>query len=218
MEPVSNHQIADIITETARLMEVHGVNEFKIKSMQNAAFNISRMESPLCKYSKQELEQIKGIGKSISEKIIEIVNTGTLPELKSLLNDTPSGVVEIMLIKGIGPKKAATVWKDLGVESPGELLYACNENRLTELKGFGSKTQEQIKKAIEFALGTKGFFHYAALEASASAMIDLLSETGWFPEVSLTGAIRRKCEILQDISILAATNDPEQTLERSEER
>ena len=214
MEPVSNHDIADIITETARLMEVHGMNEFKIKSMQNAAFNIGRMEMPLYKFSKQELEQIKGIGKSISEKVIEIVSTGTLPELNALLKDTPSGVVEMMQIKGIGPKKAATVWKDLGVETPGELLYACNENRLIELKGFGSKTQEQIKKAIEFAMGSKGFFHYAALEAPATAMIELLRKTGWFSEVSLTGAIRRKSEVLQNVSILAACDSQEQVIEK----
>src|SRR6187549_3710676 len=190
-EIMSNRDIADILSETARLMELHGINEFKIRSLSSAAFTISRLESPLHKLSQEDMEQIKGIGKSISLKVTQILQTGSLPEYETYLQETPAGVIQMMHIKGIGPKKVALLWKELGLESPGELLYACNENRLVELKGFGSKTQEQVRKAIEFSMNNKGLFHYAAIEQAAFDIVKNLEETGWFVNVSLTGDIRR---------------------------
>jgi len=207
MEELSNRDIADVFTETAKLMELHNANEFKLKSLQNAAFVISRLESPLIKMPSSELELIKGIGKSISQKITQILSTGTLDELETFLKETPTGVVEMMRIKGIGPKKVSVLWKQLGVETPGELLYACNENRLVELKGFGTKTQDQIKKAIEYKLSSKGYFHYAALEPLGEEIVTALNQSGLFSNVTLTGAIRRKCELLQQIEIIAAVQN-----------
>ncbi len=212
MQQLSNRDIADIISETAKLMELHNVNEFKLKSLQNAAFVISRLESPLTSVAPGELEMIKGIGKSISQKILQILQTGTLDELETYLKDTPGGVVEMMRIKGIGPKKVAVLWKQLGVESPGELLYACNENRLIELKGFGSKTQDQIRKAIEYSISSKGYFHFAALDHPAKEITEALKNSGLFSKAELTGAIRRKCELLQQIEILVAYNNPASVL------
>ncbi|MDQ3049519.1 MAG: helix-hairpin-helix domain-containing protein [Bacteroidota bacterium] len=207
MQQLSNRDIADVISETAKLMELHNVNEFKLKSLQNAAFVISRLEVPLSNVAPGELEMIKGIGKSISQKILQILQTGTLDELETYLKDTPGGVVEMMRIKGIGPKKVAVLWKQLGVESPGELLYACNENRLIELKGFGSKTQEQIRKAIEYRISSKGSFHFAALEHPAREILEALKNSDLFSKAELTGAIRRKCEVLQQIEIIAGRNN-----------
>jgi DNA polymerase (family 10) len=210
MHELSNRDIADILSETAKLMELHNANEFKLKSLQNAAFVISRLESPLLKVPANELELIKGIGKSISQKIIQILETGTLEEHTTFIRDTPSGVVEMMRIKGVGPKKVSLLWKQLGVETPGELLYACNENRLVELKGFGAKTQDQIKKAIEYMISSRGYFHYATLEPVAQEIVASLEQSGLFSKVSLTGAIRRKCEILQEIEIIVAAADTQE--------
>jgi len=204
---MNNREISNILSETARLMELHGINAFKIKSIQNAAFNISKLDVALNTLSISEIEQLKGIGKSISIKIQEIISSGTLNELEVFLNDTPHGVVEMMHIKGIGPKKVAVLWKSLGVETPGELLYACNENRLTELKGFGLKTQEQIKKAIEYFQSNKGLFHFAAVEKSAQNILELLVNIPGVKQVSFTGELRRKCEILDAMEFILETTD-----------
>ncbi|MCB0584757.1 MAG: DNA polymerase/3'-5' exonuclease PolX, partial [Phaeodactylibacter sp.] len=83
---------------------------------------------------------------------------------------TPEGIQEMLNIKGFGPKKIMAVWKGLGVESIGELLYAVNENRLVELKGFGKKTQEELKNQLEYYQRSKHKYHYAALEKEAEQL------------------------------------------------
>ncbi len=199
---MENKEISKVFSEAAKLMELHQANEFKIRSWQNAAFAIGRLETPLKVLSVEELNQIKGIGKSLSQKIFELLETGSLPDIEEYLEITPSGVVEMMRIKGIGPKKVALLWKELGVESPGELLYACNENRLIELKGFGKKTQDQIRSAIEYTISNKGFFHYAKLESVALEIVREMQNVNAFLHVELTGDIRRKCEVLSEIEII----------------
>src|SRR6202012_988302 len=111
---------------------------------------------------------------SVAAKVIELVQTGTMVELEELLAATPPGVVEMMHIKGIGPKKVAIIWRDLGIENTGELFYACNEKRLIEAKGFGLKTQEDIRKAIEFRMASNGKFLYAQVEKEANDLLDEL--------------------------------------------
>jgi DNA polymerase (family 10) len=146
---MENKPISRTLRLLSQLMELHEVNPFKIRSIANAAFKVDKLPYPAAGKSFEELEKIDGIGKSIATKIIELLQTGTMVELEELLAATPPGVVEMMGIKGIGPKKVATIWHELGIENTGELFYACNENRLIEAKGFGLKTQEDIRKAIE---------------------------------------------------------------------
>ncbi len=139
-------------------MELHNENPFKVKSVANAAFKVDKLPYPIFTKSLAEMEQVEGLGKSIAGKINELVQTNSIQELAELINQTPSGIIEMMQIKGIGPKKILVIWKDLGIDSVGELYYACNENRLIEAKGFGLKTQEEIKKKIEFQYGQQWAF------------------------------------------------------------
>lgn len=113
-----------------------------------------------------------------------------------------------MGIKGVGPKKVRQLWQELGIESTGELLYACNENRLVELKGFGSKTQEAIKQNIEFAQNNTGKLHYSRAEKISNEILDWMKKNNRsFEDFSLTGEMRRKNEIITKIEILASTNN-----------
>lgn len=203
---MTTEAIASAIKLTAQLMELHGENPFKIKSLQNAAFKLDKTSIDLSGKSLAELEALEGIGKSIAQKIHELQQTGSTRELDELLARTPAGVVEMISIKGIGPKKVAQLWKELGVESMGELLYACYENRLVDLKGFGTKTQEQVKKAIEFKMANAGNFHYATVEETAFNAVAFLKKQLGTELVSLTGSIRRKCEIISCVEIVAATD------------
>jgi DNA polymerase (family 10) len=193
---MQNSEIADLLNTTSRLMELHGENSFKARSYQSASFRIDKMKLPLQNMNEEELSNTEGIGQSLGRKIFQILNTGTFPELEELLNKTPDGVMEMMQIKGIGPKKVAVLWKELGVESPGELLYACNENRLLALKGFGAKTQEQIIKSIEFKNAAKGQFLYPDAELSGQELAGILKTLSGISNISESGELRRRCEIV----------------------
>ena len=201
---METEQIAKTLNLTAQLMELHNANPFKTKTIANAAYRLKKSSIDLSGKSKEELEKIEGIGKSIAQKIYELQTTGELSELNESLAITPIGVVEMMGIKGIGPKKVGQLWRELEIESIGELLYACNENRLITLKGFGAKTQEQVKKQIEFYQSNIGKFHYASVEEFALKLLDLLKKKYSTELVSLTGAMRRKCEIIEKIEIIIA--------------
>ena len=131
-------------------MELHGENPFKIKSYQQAYITLRKWGEPLADCSLEDLNAISGIGKAISEKIRELVETGGLATYRKYADQTPDGVIDLLDVPGIGPKKVRSLWKDLGVESVGELLYACNENRLIELKGFGVKTQADLIGKLDF--------------------------------------------------------------------
>lgn len=210
---MDNQKIADILESTAKLLELHGDNPFKIKSYLNAVNKIERQDEKLEGKSKEELEKMDGIGKSLSQKIFQLMQEQTFPELDELISKTPIGVMEMMKIKGIGPKKVAALWKELEIESPGELLYACNENRLVALKGFGQKTQETIKKSIEFSISQKGLFHYALAELNASFFMESVKKINPSIELMLVGEIRRKCEIVSDIQFISSTENQESLLD-----
>ena len=203
---MTTHEIAKALKLTAQLMELHEQNPFKIKSIANAAFKLNKSDIDLEGKTVQELEQIDGIGKGIAAKIYELQTTGHLKELKELVEITPPGVMEMLAIKGIGPKKVGQLWWELGIESTGELLYACIENRLLHLKGFGIKTQDEVKKQVEFYQSNIGWFHYASVEQYAIDIVKVLKEKYKTDLVSLTGAMRRKCEVIEKIEILIASD------------
>ncbi|MEY3437228.1 MAG: hypothetical protein RL335_1684 [Bacteroidota bacterium] len=180
-------------------MDIHGENPFKSKSYSAAAFTIDKLPIQLHTLSPSDIVATKGIGESTGRKILEILETGKLGVLDQLIALTPSGILDMLQIKGIGPKKINTIWKEMQIESLGELLYACNENRLLLYKGFGDKTQQHVKDAIEFFLSHQDQFLFAEVEAIALALKDQLQVL--FPEfkIELTGAIRRQLEIIREL-------------------
>ncbi|MCB0683585.1 MAG: DNA polymerase/3'-5' exonuclease PolX, partial [Saprospiraceae bacterium] len=133
---------------------------------------------------------------------------GRMETLERYRAQTPEGVQEMLAIKGFGPKKVRVVWKDLGVETIGELLYAVNENRLLELKGFGPKTQEELKHQLEYYQRSKDKFHWAALEAEAVAVRDHLRERLPGVQVEWAGAWRRGCNVVERIEVLVGAEGP----------
>ncbi len=189
-------------------MELHGENKFKIRSYSNAYMTLRKLQEPLAEMSEEEISQIKGVGKAISAKIRELVDTGEMQTLNKYLEKTPDGVVEMLSISGFGPKKVKTVWDELGVESVGELLYAVNENRLIELKGFGKKTQDDLKQKLEYFQRTRNQFHFASLEQAGEEVVSHLQKTlGNDTPVSLTGAIRRQAITLDGIDVLVGKTE-----------
>jgi DNA polymerase (family 10) len=206
---MENKPIARKLRLLSQLMELHEVNPFKIKSIANAAFKVDKLPFPIAGKTLEQLEKVDGIGKSIAGKIIELFETGTMAEIEELLAKTPEGVVEMMGIKGIGPKKVAIIWKELGIENTGELYYACNENRLIEAKGFGLKTQEEIRKAIEFRMASNGKFLFARVEKEANDLMDEVKAV--FPGAlkHFAGEFRRLNDIITEIVIVIGSIDQE---------
>ncbi|MBA2498640.1 MAG: DNA polymerase/3'-5' exonuclease PolX [Chitinophagaceae bacterium] len=193
---MENYEISDQFSLLAKLMDVHGENAFKSKSYSIAAFNIEKIEIPIRNIPREKLFSLKGIGESTGKKIIEILDTGELSALKTMIQKTPPGILEMMNIKGIGPKKINVIWKQLEIESLGELLYACNENRLLLYKGFGEKTQTNISHAIEFYMNNQGSYLFAQIEKYALQMDAALNKEFKSFKIQQTGLIRRQMETI----------------------
>ncbi|AZI26216.1 DNA polymerase/3'-5' exonuclease PolX [Pedobacter sp. G11] len=211
---MENKTIARTLRLLSQLMELHEENPFKIKSVANAYFKVDKLPFALKDKPVDEIDQVDGIGKSLAAKIIELLETGELQELNTILQQTPEGVVEMLGIKGIGPKKILIIWRTLGIETIGELYYACNENRLIEAKGFGLKTQEEIKNAIEFKLAANGRFLFAQVEAFAKNLQAQISE--WLIDVDnhsllgVAGQFRRSCEIIDELEFVIGAEHVEE--------
>jgi DNA polymerase (family X) len=209
---MTNEDIAEKLKWYADLSELHNGNPFKIKSYAAASFRIDKMPEPLAGKSIEELEKLEGVGKSVASKVYQLTTTGTFDDLEKLENDTPPGVQQLFTVKGIGPKKIAYIWQQLGIESIGELLYACNENRLAQAKGFGLKTQESVKKSIEFIYSSANKFHFFKVEKLGDELCTALNEFDYCTNISLTGAIRRKCEIIDEVEICMGITCAEEEL------
>jgi len=201
-----NYYIADQFTLLSRLMDIHGENSFKTRSYSSAAFAIEKLPAQLSDLPPEKFVSIKGIGDAIGKKITQILETGELPLLREYIEKTPPGVIEMLQIKGLGPKKIATIWKEMGIESIGELLYACQENSLLLYKGFGEKTQTNVRETIEFYLKSQGSHLYADVEAYTLALDKTLQEA--FPQetFALTGEFRRQLPIIDRLEWVTTTH------------
>jgi len=116
---MDNYQIADSFSLLSKLMEIHGENSFKAKSYAAAAFSIEKIQLPLSEIPADKIAGMKGIGISAAQKIMEIIDTGKLSVLDEIISKTPTGIIEMLSIKGIGPKKINTIWKEMEIETVG---------------------------------------------------------------------------------------------------
>lgn len=199
---MDNYQIADSFSLLAKLLDIHGENSFKSKSYAAAAFAIEKLTTPLNEIPSEKISAIKGIGDSSARKIIEILETGKLQNLEEIISKTPPGVVEMLNIKGIGPKKIHTIWKEMELESIGELLYACKENRLKLYKGFGEKTQQNVLENIEFYFKSKGSFLYAQVATIAPVIQNFFEKLFPKKRLEITGTFKRQMEIINELEFV----------------
>jgi DNA polymerase (family 10) len=203
---MSNKDIANAFDELANLLELHDDNEFKIRSYRNAYLTLRKLDQPLSALSDAEIKLIKGIGPAIAGKIRELLSTGKMKALEEAHAETPAGVVEMLQVNGFGPKKVRTVWKEMGIESTGELWYACNENRLIEYKGFGLKTQDDLKAKLEYFFKSRDKMHCDAAAEEADFVCTLLTGRLAGAFVSPVGEVRRRCPVVERVEILIGFN------------
>jgi DNA polymerase (family 10) len=203
---MTNKEIAYAFDELASLMELHGEDDFRIKSYKNAYLNIRKLDAQLADMTEDEMKSIKGIGNAISGKIRELTEYGKMANLEKFREKTPAGVRELLEINGFGPKKVRQVWQEMGIESIGELWYACNENRLVEYKGFGLKTQQELLKNLDYYQKSKGKLHLDAAEEIVDAIGARITAVLRGAYVSPVGELRRKCPVISLPEILVGYN------------
>lgn len=196
---MDNYAIADQLSLLSKLMDIHGENAFKSKSYSSAAFSLEKLPQQVATLSPDKIFKIKGIGESVGGKIIEIIETGELQQLKEYLAKTPPGVLEMMNIKGLGPKKINVLWKEMSIDTIEELKKACEENRVAGKKGFGEKTQQNILESIRFQQQNSGKYLYAKIESFAEAFTEKLKEKFTNYKFELTGSYRRQLEIIDSL-------------------
>ncbi len=201
----SNSQISDLLSLLGKLMDIHGENAFKAKSYSAAAFQIDKLPVQLAETEPSKIASLRGVGESTAKKVLEILQTGELKVLSDLIAKTPPGVIEMLSIKGLGPKKIATIWHEMEIESIGELLYACEENRLLLFKGFGEKTQLSVKESIEFFLRNKDIHLYADIETYTLAIDKNLKDHFPSYRFELTGEFKRQMEIIHLLEWVTTT-------------
>ncbi|MEM8526893.1 MAG: PHP domain-containing protein [Bacteroidota bacterium] len=204
---MTNKEIAQSFQLLGQLMHLHNENKFKIRSYESAYRKLRSWEEPLAAMPDEQIAAIQGVGKAIHGKIRELLDNGKMNTLERYKSQTPTGIQEMLQIKGFGPKKIQTIWKDLGVESVGELLYAVNENRLVELKGFGAKTQEDLRQKLEYYQQSRNQYHYAKLEQPALELLKELQVLFPTAKIEWTSELRRKMPVLTHIEILIGSEE-----------
>jgi len=197
-----NSAILSKLNLYAKLAELHDENPFKYKTFTTAAFNLKKIKESFDSLSDNDLLAVPGVGKSVLVAIKLIYETETFPALEECIFKTPVGVVDMLKIKGLGPKKVKVIWEEMHIESVSDLLDACRQNRLIEIKGFGLKTQAEIIKGIEFSISASGKWHYARLMGIANEIREFVKKQ--FPgfQFEYSGDFRRCSEIIEKLTVV----------------
>lgn len=190
-----------LLEEMRHLMHLKGENVFKVRAFERAAAELAGRDDLADHAAKGSLTSIEGVGKGIAEVLTEFFNTGGSKARDELKASLPAGLIELTEIPGLGPKKAMQLIEELDIHSLKELEYACKENRLLRLKGFGVKVQAKILEGIHFLNAHSGKLRLSDAEPLADSLKrELMKLTG--SRVELTGAIRRHLEVMSEIELL----------------
>lgn len=200
---------AGVLKKIATLLELHEENPHRVRAFGNAARAVERIEGDLGELVRSgDILEVKGIGKGTAGVLSELADNGKTDALKTLEDKTPAGVRDLLRVSGLGPKKVKVLWRDLDITGPGELEYACQENRLVELPGFGDKSQRQILESVRFMLGTRDrwLVHRATVATERLAeKLKAVAEVEW---VEAAGALRRSCETVAGIELVVCGQAP----------
>jgi len=196
-------QVAEILDEIADLLELKGEVEFKVRAYRNASRIIREVKGDLKELvNSGELAKIKGIGPNLFEKIKELVNTGQLRYYEDLKKSIPEGLFELLQIPGLGPRRIKTIYEKLGITTIAELEYACRENRLLKLDGFGKTIQEKVLREIEKLKQTAEYHLLSFAFPVVKVVEDFINSNLNVINFTITGSWRRKKELIRDIDVV----------------
>ena len=207
-------EIADILKEIGVFLELKGENPFKTRAYQNGARTLENLSEPLDQLIEEKgLGKIKGIGSALAEKITELATTGKLDYYDNLKNSIPEGLIAMLNIPGLGPKKVKVVHEKLGIDTVEALEQACKKNKLAELPGFGAKTETKILEGIEFRRNYASHHHISAALLLAEPILEELRSHPDVIRCSTAGSLRRHKEIIRDIDFLVSSRNPETVID-----
>lgn len=202
---MDKRHISQILEEIGLLLELKGESPFKSHAYYNAARTIHGLTEDVAELvASGRIREIKGIGQALAEKLTELVGTGRLAYYEDLKRSVPAGLVEMTSIPGLGPKKVTAVWQQLGITTVGELEYACIENRLAGLPGFGVKTQEKVRQGILQLKKRQGYDLYANVVGEAEEILRVLQQVTGRDHAVLVGDLRRRMEIVSAMEFLVS--------------
>lgn len=212
---MKNADVARVFNEVADLLEIQGEDAFRINSYRRVARTVADLATDVADIAARgELAQLPGVGKGSAGKIQELLRTGRLALREELAAKVPVSLLELLEIPGLGPKKAALLWKERGIQSLADLKAALAEGRLTGLKGFGAKSIEQIARGIEFRQRSAGRTRLGDAWALAEELRAALRAVPGVQRIETAGSLRRGCETVGDLDLLCIAADGPRVIER----
>ncbi len=202
-------KVAEMLVEIGTLLELKGENPFKTRAYFNGARTIESLNEPLAKLvAEKRLGELKGIGDALQQKITELVETGKLKYYEDLKASVPPGLVELLDIPGLGPKKIQAMQKQLGVDSVAKLEAACHAGQVAALAGFGEKTQTNILEGLERKRSYASKHHLSKALSAAEPLLESLRQHPEVARCSTAGSLRRHKEVIGDVDLLASSKKP----------
>jgi len=213
---MTNAEIAAAFEQVADLLEFKGENPFRVRAYRNAARTIQELPEPAARIvadADRSLTDIAGIGKDLAEKIAAMVTSGRLPMLDELLGEIPESVLAMLRVPGLGPKRAAALYKELHVTTLDELRAACEAHRVRELKGFGAKTEEAILQGLEIAATAGDRILWAEADQFVQAILAHLGNCPAIKKVEAAGSYRRGKDTVGDLDLLCVAGDADEAMD-----
>ena len=214
---MQNPDIARVFDEVADLLEIQDANPFRVRAYRNAARTIRDYPEPIAELvhsGAKDLTEIPGIGEDLAEKITDIVKTGELPLRKQLAAKLPAGLLDLLRIPGLGPKRVKLLHKKLKVTSAADLAAALNKGRIQKLKGFGPKIEEKIRTGLGAAQVSERRLLLHEAEAQANAIVAHLEAGGGITQIAVAGSYRRRKETIGDLDVLVTCTDSTKIMDR----
>jgi DNA polymerase (family 10) len=203
---VYNSQIADILQQIADILAIKQANEFRVRAYRQAARTIKRQSRSIQEMveDNEDLTELPGVAEDMADKLKEIAKTGSLQQLEELKEEVPVGLLELLKISGLGPKRVGKLHRELGITSREDLKQALQENELVELEGFGKKTSEKIEHSLKEASEEEQRTLYSVAEEVVAPLADYLNECEAVDNLEVAGSYRRKKETVGDIDIVVS--------------
>jgi len=212
---MTNREVAAVFAEMADILAIQGENYHRIMAYRRAAENIAALGRPLEEvWRAGELETIPGIGKTLAAKIDELMRTGRLEAYEKLKAQVPDGVVAMLEVPDVGPRKAALFWKELGITSIDELEAAARAGRLRGLRGMGVRSEQKVLEGIQALKRRTGRIPLGDAWELARALLAPLREVAGVVQAAPAGSLRRMRETVGDLDLLVAATDPEPVMAR----
>ena len=216
---MQNADIARLLGEVADLLEISAGNPFKVRAYRNAARTVADHPDPvdeLVRGGEFDLTDLPGIGGGIAKEITALVETGALPQRQQLVATIPPGLLDLLRIPGLGPKRVKLFHDELKVNSVADLKAALEAGKIAKLPGFGPKLLEKIREGVAAAASGAGHKRIVLHEAEqyARAIVDYLKAGGGIDEIDVAGSFRRRKETIGDLDIVVTSSRPAAVIER----